>query len=655
MNDDVLAIHHSIDRLFEEKGQLSQYVKNYTPRQAQIEMAKAITPSILENNLFLAEAGTGTGKTFAYLAPALLSGKKVIVSTGTKALQDQIFYRDLPLLCTALDRPLKRALLKGRNNYVCHYHLHHFVDSLISEESYDWEKIQIIREWASTTKTGDKTELPNVSEEDPIWSHVTSTSDNCLGSHCPHYARCPVFSARKAAMTADIVVINHHLFFADGIMKGKKSGQLLPHFDVVVFDEAHQLPEISRRFFSTSLSTTKIYQFLRELDQTVRSDAPESSSLIHLIKSAQNSVHTFFENSVTTKRYTWTEAWPTIETILKESYTALKKCADELIIHCDRTPELENAYEKLQNTIESYHVFLEKEKTDSNVRWVEYRPRGFTCFFAPLNVDSYFREYFQEEDKSWIFCSATLSVHQSFEHFSRLVGIEGTIHEGISGIWESPFDYPKQARLYIPSHIPESNHPEHTRQLVSLVKNLVRANTGGSFFLFTTHRALQEAAALIRENWQEDDLSLFVQNESGKSVLLEKFRRSKKGLLLGTQTFWEGVDVRGSALTLVIIDKIPFSPPDDPILSAQIDFIKGQGGQPFQTLQLPSAVLTLKQGAGRLIRDQTDYGILVIADKRIQTRSYGKIIRNSLPPMPLIQDEQEAIQFLSQASSDSKA
>ncbi|WP_092483335.1 ATP-dependent DNA helicase [Candidatus Ichthyocystis hellenicum] len=640
-------IYLSIDSLFEDGGQLSHQVERYTPSKSQLEMAKAISSSIVSNSIFVAEAGTGTGKTFAYLAPALLSGRKVIISTGTKTLQDQIFYRDLPLLSKALNIPIRKALLKGRNNYLCHYHLHNLTEQLWEEEN-NWSDIEVIRNWSTYTRTGDKTELPNISEENSLWSKITSTRENCLAKRCPYYSQCHVMAARKSAISADIVVINHHLFFSDLAMRDDKTGSILPHFEVVIFDEAHQIPEISRNFMSIKLSTAKITQIVRELDIAIHENTPDSP---HLIENVQK-LHTKIKLLLKThenidhikQKQSWEQSQPTVMPFLHESYNYLSSFKNILEDHKDRCTELEQAYDNLDEFIGLYQHFFSEDSSEY-VRWVEYLHTGFTCICAPLNVGETIQSSIEADDKSWIFCSATLSIDNSFDHFSSLMGFKNKLHEGNSGIWESPFDYENQSVMYIPETFPDPSDPEHTNEVIKLAERLLPYNQGGSFFLFTTHRALQKAAELIKNNYRWKDTPIFIQNDSGKTALLENFRRSNRGVLLGTQTFWEGIDVRGSALSFVLIDKIPFNPPDDPIISAQINsrYIKGE--KPFWSFQIPSAALSLKQGAGRLIRDQGDHGVLVITDKRLKTKSYGETILKSLPRMRIAKTEGEVINF----------
>ncbi|CUT18068.1 MULTISPECIES: ATP-dependent DNA helicase [Candidatus Ichthyocystis] len=638
----------SIDSLFEDGGQLSSQVERYTPSKSQLEMAKAISSAIVSNSMFVAEAGTGTGKTFAYLAPALLSGRKVIISTGTKALQDQIFYRDLPLIANALNLQIRKALLKGRNNYLCQYHLQNFTEQLWEDET-NWSDVEVIRNWSTHTKTGDKTELPDISEENSLWNKVTSTRENCLSKLCPYYSQCHVMAARKSAISADVVVINHHLFFSDLAMRDEKTGSILPHFEVIIFDEAHQIPEISRNFMSIKLSTAKITQTIKDLDTIIRDHAPDSPHLMEniqklhtkmklLLKSHENIEHI-------KQKQSWEKSQSEVVPFLLESYNYLSFFKNILYDHKDRCKELEQAYENLDEFINIYQHFFSEENSEY-IRWVEYLHTGFTCICAPLNVGETIQNNIEADDKSWIFCSATLSIDNSFEHFSNLMGFKNKLHEGNSGIWESPFDYENQSMLYVPENFPDPSAPDHTSEIIKLAERLLPYNQGGSFFLFTTHKALQKAAELIKNNCAWKNTPIFVQNDSGKTALLENFRRSKRGVLLGTQTFWEGIDVRGSALSFVLIDKIPFNPPDDPVISAQINSMKSKGEKPFWSFQVPSAALSLKQGAGRLIRDQRDHGVLIITDKRLKTKSYGEKILKSLPKMRVAKTENEITEFL---------
>ncbi|MGI2324141.1 MULTISPECIES: ATP-dependent DNA helicase [unclassified Methylococcus] len=624
-----------VDDVFAEDGPLARFLAGFRPRDAQIGMARAVEQAIRGGRCLIAEAGTGTGKTFAYLVPALLSGKRVLVSTGTRNLQDQLFQKDLPLLRQALGTPVHTALLKGRSNYLCPYRLENVVDfgfraGFSAEEA---DQLERIRRWAKTTRSGDVAEVNDVPEASPLWRSVTSTAENCLGQECPLYEGCPVVQARKAAQEAQITVINHHLLWADWAVKTDGFGELLPVADVIIVDEAHQFAETATQFLGVSLSSR---QFAELADDTLIERAKDAPDMGGLADAA-----TLLKVELTAMRAALGEeprrdAWHAVagkEEVnagLGRMEEALLALAAQLKIAAVRGKGLESCWKRCDEFIQRLEAFL-AEDTEESVRWFEIHRRGFSLSRTPLDIAGEFTRFRKARQATWIFTSATLSVAGRFEHFSRQLGIV----DAECRRWESPFDYRRQSLLYLPPGLPDPGAGNYTRAVLRAAWPVLKASRGRAFLLFTSHQALTEAASILEG---KTEFPLFVQGSRPKTRLLDDFRASGNGLLLGTASFWEGVDVRGEALSCVVIDKLPFASPGDPVVSARLEAIRKRGHSPFGVFQLPAAVIALKQGAGRLIRDVDDRGVLVLADPRLVSRSYGRVFLDSLPPMRIARD-----------------
>ena len=591
-------------------------------------MAQAIHAAIERNGVLVAEAGTGTGKTFAYLAPALLAGGKVIVSTGTKTLQDQLFDRDLPAVRAALASGASTALLKGRSNYVCLYRLRLAAESGLpfKEEATQLRRIQ---RFSAVTTTGDRADLADVPEDSPVWMHATSTRDNCLGQGCPDYSDCFVMRARRNALAADVVVINHHLFFADVVLRDEGVAELLPSCNTLVFDEAHQLPETARLFFGQTVSSGQLVELSRDARLELRAAggaSPELDALASQVeKSARDLRLAFGESPV---RMGWAQALqlPGFPQALQRLQQALKGLHAPLREQAERSEGLTACARRASEAV-SFLSNLEKTDGAAVVRWVEVFHQTVQLHVTPLSPAELFRKQMDDHPRAWIFTSATLAVGEDFAHFTRELGIP----QAETRRWESPFDFPRQALLYLPKGLPpEPNDAAFTEAVIEKVLPVLQASGGRAFLLFTTLRALRRAHELLRDRI---GFPLLVQGTGSRSELLARFRDLGNAVLLGAASFWEGVDVRGEALSVVVIDKLPFAPPDDPVLAARIEAVRAGGGNPFTELQLPQTVLQLKQGAGRLIRDASDRGVLMLCDPRLLTRPYGRRILASLPPM----------------------
>lgn len=576
----------------------------------------------------IVEAGTGTGKTFAYLVPALLSGLKVVVSTGTKNLQDQLYHRDLPVVREALQVPVSVALLKGRSNYLCLHRLQLAEESHYSHPA-DAKKIQKIRTWASQTRSGDIAELPQVDEQDTIWAKATSTTDNCLGQECGYFDRCHLVEARRQAQAADVVVINHHLLFADMALRESGFGELLPSADAFIIDEAHQMPEVASAFFGTGVSGNQLLELARDSrDEYLReiNEDRHIELLADKLDKAIRDMRLLFRRPG--QRGAWKEVAnrPEMQEVtgnirqrLEELKAALEPCAP-------RSKAMDKCYQRAVD-LEVRFRLLTSEHNSDDIHWYEVHKRTFSLHLTPLDIADNFREQLEQNSASWIFTSATLAVADRFDHFQQRLGLDGAE----TAKWDSPFDFAQQTLLYLPQQMPAPNAPQYTGAVVEQALTVLSITGGRAFLLFTSHRALQEAAGLLRD---QIDWPLFVQGEASRDALLEQFRQAGDGVLLGTSSFWEGVDVRGEALSCVIIDRLPFASPGDPVLQARIEAMQKQGINAFMSYQLPSAVITLKQGAGRLIRDVNDYGVLMICDPRLTGKPYGRVFLRSLPPMP---------------------
>ncbi|MDH5552108.1 MAG: ATP-dependent DNA helicase, partial [Nitrosomonas sp.] len=597
-----------------------------------------------------AEAGTGTGKTFAYLVPALLAGGKVIISTGTKTLQDQIFNRDLPTIRTALKAPVTVALLKGRANYICHYYLERTTQnehiSFVNREEIKY--LRLIESYANVSNTGDKSGLSEVSENAAIWQQVTSTRENCLGSECPSFKRCFVMEARKKALAADIVVVNHHLFFADVMLRDEGVSELLPACNTVIFDEAHQLPETASLFFGESVSTGQLIELARDSKIEAIQHAQDYTELPDAISALEKSVRDLRltiegENTrLPLSAVKQNKAFEAALVLLLEKLGTLIKMLES---QAERAEGLENCWRRateLFNKIKQWHTQAE---TDEFVRWIEVYSHALQLNATPLSIAEIFNKQLNASPRAWIFTSATLSVKNDFSHYNQEMGLT----TAQSTCWESPFDFTNQALLYVPTGLPEPNSRDYTEQLVKSALPVLKASQGRAFFLCTSLRAMQRIHELLQDAFEADQLDypILVQGQGSRSDMLNNFRKLGNAVLIGSQSFWEGVDVRGEALSLVIIDKLPFASPDDPVLSARIDKMNKEGRNAFMEYQLPRAVINLKQGAGRLIRDETDRGVLMICDPRMVTKSYGKRIWQSLPPMKRSRQLEDVESFFS--------
>ncbi len=629
-------------------GLLARTLPGFAYRPQQLAMAEVIAATLAERGRLIAEAGTGTGKTYAYLVPALLSGMKVVISTGTRNLQDQLFLRDLPRLRDALASPAQAALLKGRANYLCQHRLDLALADPRGQRREVIGLLHRVREWSRRTARGDIAELVDLAEDAPVWPLVTSTTDNCLGQDCPAWSKCHLVEARRRAQEADIVVINHHLLCADFALKDDGFGELLPTADAFVIDEAHQLPEVASSFFGSSVSTRQLLELAADTKTEYHREAgdlPKLEEQTERLAKAARDLRLAF--GVDPRRGPWQELHddPAVQTGIATLRQELADLHGMLEAIKGRGKGLDSCLGRSAALAATLQGLCESEGS-GEVLWFETHAQSLRLNSTPLDIAEVFGAQMARHPAAWVFTSATLAVGSSFRHFQDQLGL----HSAATAQWDSPFDYATQALWYVPRGLPEPSDPGYTRAVMELSLPLLEASGGRAFLLFTSRRALQQAAEWLdgRTNFL-----LLVQGDAPKAELLERFVRDGHAVLLGTASFWEGVDVRGEALSLVIIDKLPFAAPGDPVLQARLDALRQRGGNPFMQYQVPQAAIALKQGAGRLIRDGADRGVLVVCDPRLLRRDkpYGKVFLDAMPPFARTREPAEVLAFFRDAAA----
>jgi ATP-dependent DNA helicase DinG len=638
----------SYDELFGAEGLLARAIPGFTTRAEQISMATHVHRALHRGGKLIVEAGTGTGKTFAYLAPALLSARRVVVSTGTRTLQDQLFHRDLPSIAKALGRPVRVALLKGRANYLCVHRLELAEQQAISRGLRREVAVALpkVRAWGGLTTKGDIAEARHLSETHPVWPWVTSTRDNCLGPDCQHFDRCHVVNARREAQEADVIVVNHHLLLADLVLKEEGFGDLLPGADAIIIDEAHQFPEVASNFLGFTVSTRQLQALTRDLASEMMAINSHGVVSVALAQTIDRQTIDLQDASTVLRGRGEFAEWPSG---LVEAAEQLQRSLEELTRALEEPaksyPSLATVRRRSAEICSRLATILDHDSNarPASVRWAQSGPHGVTLHYVPIDVADQLGALIEEHARTWIFTSATLAVGDDFSHFAKRVGLG----DATSVRFDSPFDYARQTLLYLPTGLDAPTSPRYTEQVIDTALSVLEASGGRAFLLFTSHRALRDGAEILfRKLGATLPYPIFVQGDGPRDALLTKFRDAGNAVLLGTSSFWEGVDVKGTALSVVVIDKLPFAVPDDPVLKARLDAIQQRGGNPFFEEQVPQAVIALKQGVGRLIRDTEDFGVVVLCDPRLRTRGYGRIFLDSLPPMPRTTSLDEATSFL---------
>jgi ATP-dependent DNA helicase DinG len=641
----------AISKHFQPDSVLAQALPGFSPRPAQTEMAEAIATTLKSKGQLVVEAETGTGKTYAYLVPILLSKGSAMISTGTKALQEQLFHRDLPALRDAIAPHKQVTLLKGRSNYLCIHRLQQNSAHAAELSKTVQKQLVEVKRWSLRTEDGDVAGLAQLPEDAEVLPHVTSTVDNCLGRDCPVYDDCYLVKARKRALEADIVVVNHHLFFADMALKDVGFGELIPTADALVFDEAHQLPDIASQYFGEAIGSRQLQELAQEAKVLYLTEVKDLRQLDKAADKLLTSLRDWrLVFPADPQRGNWRQFQQQDNVIeaARMVTESLEFFRDVMKTAIGRNQDLDACYERCVEFIHTWHWLQQTERTGYSF-WYETTPRHVVLHQTPLQVADKFGGFVAKSDASWIFTSATLAINEDFKHFTRLLGIQ----QAQTLCLPSPFAFAEQGMLCVPRFLPQPHQREMLDALLDITTQVLDANpNGGTFVLFTSHRMLQLVAERLA---QVTDRPMFVQGTVNKRELLADFIAAGNAVLLGTASFWEGVDVRGQALTCVIIDKLPFGAPDDPLLQARIEDCRLRGADPFSQVQLPPAIIALKQGAGRLIRDRSDRGVLIVCDQRIVTRPYGKLFVGSLPPLKRTRDLQQALDFLRTINGEATA
>ena len=646
------ALTEAVAEAFAPAGALARADSRYVEREVQIRMALEVAAAIDGQRALVAEAGTGVGKTFAYLVPALLSGARVLVSTATKSLQDQLFLRDLPRLCDALQLPVTLALLKGRGSYLCLHRLGQARQSAELPDRWAVRTLAKIEQWSRATVNGDLAEIDALDERSSVIPMVTSTRENCLGAECPEYRQCHVMKARREAMAADLVVVNHHLFFADMALRDSGVAELLPSVEVAVFDEAHQLSEAGVQFLGTTLGSAQVIDFARDMLaaglQQARGLAPWQDLAAHCDRTARD-LRIAFAGTMRDVRgilkLRWDEraARADFQAALAALEVACLAAGQALKNVIDASPDFGKLAERVEQLGRLAATFTEPA-APQNVRWIDLTPQHCRLVESPLDIRDALREQMAAAPKSWIFTSATLGDDERLSWFTEPAGLTDAVTLRVG----SPFDYAAHARLYVPASFPKPNEPAHSLAVAQLAARCARALGGRTFVLTTTLRALQAVGEQLKAEFdqQGDAIQVLLQGQAPKRQLMQQFLAHPRSVLVGSQSFWEGIDVVGDALQCVLIDKLPFPPPNDPLVEARVKRLEADGRNAFTDYFVAEAAVSLKQGAGRLIRSETDRGLLVVCDPRMAGMNYGRRLRQALPAMTSVSTEAQALDWL---------
>ena len=635
-----LATELSVDDVLGSEGVIQQYIPGFQARSSQLAMAELIQQSIRQKESHVIEASTGIGKSFAYLVPAFLARAKILISTGTKNLQDQLFNKDIPLISKTIVSGKQLALLKGRSNYACI----HRIDKYRLQRRFQTRQLsgvfEALKHWSETSRFGDIAEFSDIPENDPLWFYATSNADNCLGNECPEYNDCFVTKARRKAQDADVIVINHHLFFSDQAIRDEGFGELLPNVDVLIFDEAHQLPDVASHFFGQSFTMRQYDLLMKDIIDAQMLEARDSKEIQELCRLNQKTIADF---RLTLGKFNPKGEWRDIQNApdIRLAVEELTRVMDELLVQLEilkaRGKELASCFNRLENVKKIFTDFLTPAAIV--VTWYEWNERSFRLMASPVEISDQFRQQIERSQyKSVFFTSATLSSNGSFDYFTHSLGLQDLSCANFI----SPFDYQKQALLYLPENLPDPADASFAQAFADECCALINATQGYCFILFTSYRMLKLTASALSRRLKN---RLFIQGEQQRNELIEGYLNTKNPVLLGTSSFWEGVDVKGDKLKLVIIDRIPFKSPGDPVYKRRLQRVKDCGGNAFKDIQIPEATISLRQGVGRLIRDINDQGMVMIADNRLRTKFYGKEILDSLPDMSRCTKREQALEF----------
>ena len=632
----------ALDEILGPQGSLAGAIAGFEFRPSQLKLAKLVQKALREKSKAVIEAGTGTGKTLGYLVPVVLSEKKTVISTGTKNLQEQIVYKDLPLLSRALRQEIHAVMMKGRKNYLCRYRYdQHFLQPFLLRKEFD-DVRSVLQKWIEGSEFGDRAELDWLKDEDPLWDSISSTSDQCLGADCMFYEDCFLNHLRQAAAQAQLIIVNHHLFFADLMVKKEGFGEIIPRFQAVVFDEAHTLEDIATTYFGKSLSTNQLLDLVNDVEKEIAHLPSQEKKKVrrHLewIKAGAEHLWDLLREGEEKSRL----VDESLEGLENGACLEIKKGLDFIRGRSGFTEEDHPALQSLANRARELRQSMDEILGSSDadwLRWYERRKKTLVLHASPLDISQSMKDLLYEKAGTLVFTSATLSTHSRFEYFRSRMGL---LEDILEGVYPSHFDFESNALLYVPRDLPPPTDPLFTTKVSQRVLEILEMTAGRALVLFTSHHNLNAVHRLLQGRIP---YTLFKQGDAPKSVLLEKFRTDTHSVLLATGSFWQGVDVPGEALSCLIVDKLPFDSPGDPLVAARIDRIRTQGGNPFMDYQLPAAIIALKQGLGRLIRNSADRGVLSVLDVRMMTSRYGRFFLESLPRMPLIHDLQAIRRF----------
>jgi ATP-dependent DNA helicase DinG len=654
---DTRQLESAVAQAFAPGGALACGDARYTMRAAQLVMAAAVARAIGMAAPLVVEAGTGVGKTFAYLVPTLLSGQRALISTATKSLQDQLFLRDLPRLRDVLQVPVSIALLKGRGSYLC---LHRLGQARLSPAGHDrWTARTLARveRWASATTAGDLAEVDGLDERSPVIPLVTSTRENCLGTDCPEHRNCHVMKARRDAMAADVVVVNHHLFFADMALRDTGVAELLPSVAIAVFDEAQQLTDAGMQFLATTLSTGQLAELARDVLAAGLQQARGLAAWDELAGSVERAARELrlvaVDDQASTPQNSLKLRWDgcAASASFTDRLAAIEAACGEAAQALEKFHELGPDFDRLAERARAAAALAAQFATDvpaAAVRWIDVSSHQVRLVQSPLDIRDALRERIRAQPKAWIFTSATLGDDDRLSWFTGAAGLEDATIVRVG----SPFDYARQARLYVPKDFPQPAQPTHSRAVAELAARYASRLGGRTFVLTTTLRALPLIGEVLRDRVASDEIEVLLQGAAPKRVLMQRFLAARRAVLVGSQSFWEGIDVAGDALQCVVIDKLPFPPPNDPLVEARVRLLRSQGRNPFGEYFVAEAAVALKQGAGRLIRSERDRGLLVVCDPRLLVMPYGRRLCAALPPMTRLHCEEDTLAWLAELATD---